>query len=667
MTRRLRRLALLGCLSTSAALAGHLDRGLGERTDHWLRVGFDRPGEALAAIETALAAAEPREAALWQRTRALVAARAGRDAATEVAIDVLQRRAEAGDHEAAGDAELARAVRAEQRGQSELSASHGRAAAEAYERACGPGADCDPRAAWAAQHLLMRRALDNGDVLAATRHSEQALALAQRARDEALQAWSLALQATLQPPAQAGEGRRLIAQAEALLRGAGRPDIQARVAVAAAGLAMRHGDPAAAERTLREALEQARAAGSPRLAALAQVNLSDALIKRGRAAEALAEVQRALPVVRQHADRRLERVLLHNGALALIGLGRIAEARAQADRMLDVWAAEGLPGEQAAALREVADALADASQAKAALELLHRERALNEKLNEAQAEAALQHLRVRYDRDADRRRIELLSRDNAIAATELDNRTLTQRLWALAAALVALAALLVGALLQRVRATQRSLQSSQAQLKVQSEHDALTGVANRRRGQTRLDEASRASGFEGALLLVDVDHFKRVNDEHGHAVGDQVLVEVARRLQAAVRESDLVVRWGGEEFLVIAPGGAGLSAQTLDEFACRLLHAVGGSPVVLASGQALSVSASIGHAAFPLAPRGVTLGWERALNLADMALYTAKSQGRARAVGLAGLADAPDALARAEQDFERAWTDGVVRLSVQPA
>jgi diguanylate cyclase (GGDEF)-like protein len=650
-------------LCAGGAWPAHLDRGLAERTDLWLRIGFDRPDEALAAIDEALRTAEPHDAALWQRTRALVAARAGRDAAADAAIDALQQRALAGDREAGADGELARALRAERRGQSAQSATHGRAAAGAYEAAC-TASPCDHRGAWTTQHLLLRRALDDGDALGAARHADAALALALRTRDDALHAWSLALQASVQAPDQAAHARRLVAQAEALLRGTDRPDVQARVAMAAARLAQGQTDAPAAEQALRDALAHARTAESPRLAALARVNLSDVLVKQGRAAEALAEVQRALPVVRAHRDLRLERALLHNGALALIGLNRSGEARAQAERLLELWAAEGLPGEQASALREVADALADAGQPKAALDLLHRERALNEQLAAAQSESALQSLRVRYDRDADQRRIELLARDNAIAAAELDNRSLSQRLWALAAALVAAAALLVGALLRRVRATQRSLQSSQHQLKVQSEHDALTGVANRRRGQARLDEASRASGFEGALLLVDVDHFKRVNDEHGHAAGDQVLMEVARRLQTAVREDDLVVRWGGEEFLVITPGVEGAA---LDELARRLLHAVRGAPVTLSDGRTLAVSASIGHAAFPLGPRAVTLGWERALNLADMALYTAKSQGRARAVGLAGLADVPDALARAETDFERAWTDGVVRLSVQPA
>ena len=91
---------------------------------------------------------------------------------------------------------------------------------------------------------------------------------------------------------------------------------------------------------------------------------------------------------------------------------------------------------------------------------------------------------------------------------------------------------------------------------MQSERDPLTNLANRRHFlsvmQAEQARGGAEAGFDGALLLVDIDHFKHVNDSHGHAAGDIVLCEVARRLNEAVRGDDLVVRWGGEEFLVLA-------------------------------------------------------------------------------------------------------------------
>jgi diguanylate cyclase (GGDEF)-like protein len=164
-------------------------------------------------------------------------------------------------------------------------------------------------------------------------------------------------------------------------------------------------------------------------------------------------------------------------------------------------------------------------------------------------------------------------------------------------------------------------------------------------------------------LMVDIDHFKHVNDRHGHAAGDVVLVEVARRLLGAVRDDDLVVRWGGEEFLVVA---SRLTTEQTDQLAARILASIGDTPVPV-EGPALRVTASIGYACYPLPPYAVPVPWEQAINLADMALYSAKSQGRNRAVGLVSSAAEDAAGLRAiEGDFERAWHEGRVTLRQTP-
>ncbi len=648
---------------------------LQRQADAWLRQGFDHADAALRAIARALVAPglEPASVRILQRARGAVAARAGRDAEMQAALQALDSLAAAGDSLARPDAALVRALGEEQQGRSAQAVTQAREAADAYAAICGRGvmlrADCDPRAQWLAQQTLLLREREDVDPELAIARGEEAVALAQRAGDPALQAWTLATQATLR----AGKGdavhaQRDLAQAEALLREVNRPDIGARVALSRLRVASAAGDSAGIDKALRAAFAAARRAHSPRLVAVVQVNQSDVLVRRGDPVPALAAVQAALPVVRRVADRRLERILLHNGALAHIALGHSGQAKLQAERLFELWAAEGTLGEQSLALREVADALAAAGDARTALDLYHRERDVTTRVMEAQRQAAERSASVRYDRDAQQRNIELQARDNAIQVAELHNRSLAQRLWTLAAVVVGLAALLVGLLLRRVRATQAALQRSQAQLKVQSECDPLTGLANRRHGQARLQAESGAAGaWSGSLLLVDVDHFKRVNDEHGHGAGDQVLLEVARRLQSAVREHDLVVRWGGEEFLVLAPAARDAA---LDALARRLIHAVGATPVPLGDADAIAVTVSVGYGAFPLAPGAQAMGWERALNLADMALYTAKSQGRNRAVGIAGLdpaaASDPASLGRVEADFERAWQDGLLRLVIQP-
>jgi diguanylate cyclase len=156
--------------------------------------------------------------------------------------------------------------------------------------------------------------------------------------------------------------------------------------------------------------------------------------------------------------------------------------------------------------------------------------------------------------------------------------------------------------------------------------DALTGLANRRAFEVavarEVDRVAR-SGEPALLLAVDIDHFKRVNDGHGHAAGDQVIRAVAAALLDCVRPMDLVARVGGEEFAIILPNCASTFGQTVAE---RVRRRVERMPVALSpSGLQISVTISVGGAFAPQWVRSTPALWQER---ADQQLYLAKAQGR---------------------------------------
>jgi diguanylate cyclase (GGDEF)-like protein len=169
-------------------------------------------------------------------------------------------------------------------------------------------------------------------------------------------------------------------------------------------------------------------------------------------------------------------------------------------------------------------------------------------------------------------------------------------------------------------------QKARAEAEQRSRVDALTGLFNRRHTMETIEqELARASSGPGVgVLMFDVDHFKRVNDRHGHAAGDAVLVEVAERLRQGVREWDVVARIGGEEFCVVAPGLD--SEDAVAALGERLRTAVADRPVRLANGVTIPVTISVG-AAMVASGSGSA---EHAIDFADRALYAAKRHGRNR-------------------------------------
>ncbi|HEY4082186.1 MAG TPA: GGDEF domain-containing protein [Burkholderiaceae bacterium] len=441
--------------------------------------------------------------------------------------------------------------------------------------------------------------------------------------------------------------------------------------------------------SLLEALSYAEKSGDDGQRALLLSNLADNLLRHGQYAQALQMAQSALPLARQTHRLVAEIGARHNGGLAKIALGRVAEGREEVRLAITMDEQNGSASYAADDWRELGQYLEKAGDFSGAIDAYHEHRRLLDQVLRDDTRKAVVEAQEHFEAERRAAEIELLNRDNTLKSEQIRARDLELGLWGVLAGCVVLGAMLLALAYQRIRKTNSALAVTNARLKVQSERDPLTGLANRRYFQAAIKAlASEAEGgrLSGTVFLIDIDHFKRINDVHGHAAGDSVLVEVARRLTAALREDDLVVRWGGEEFLIVVKGEPELaeteeatpaddgniarpfvdsralepgSAQALAQ---RLLDLIGTESIGHGD-LSVSVTASIGFASFPIEPHGLSLNWERAIDLVDTVMYIAKAHGRNKAYGIACIDAADDTqVAEIAPRMEAAWQSGQVKL-----
>jgi diguanylate cyclase (GGDEF)-like protein len=420
------------------------------------------------------------------------------------------------------------------------------------------------------------------------------------------------------------------------------------------------GDKQGERHSLQAALDHARRAGAKYEESLYLANLADYYLKKGDYPTALRYAQQALPLTRELKHLGGETVALANIGLAQIALRDIDSGKRHLRASIDIDERRGSITGVSDSYAEMGQYLEKAGDHRGAIDALHQHRALSDQILARDQQQAILEMQEQFDSERRARELELLAREGQIKTEALRGRDLQQGLWWLVAACCALTVAVVLMLMRRVRQTNLQLASSNARLKEQAEIDPLTGLANRRHFQAAMRRLAADGKFYGTVLLADLDHFKRINDCHGHAAGDAVLVEVAQRLRAMLRDADLIVRWGGEEFLVVVRA---LGPEAVQALAQRMLEAVGGSPFEH-EGKPMQTTVSIGYATFPIEPSLLPLSWERAINLVDTALYLAKAHGRNRAYGVRMLQAQSEAQVDAiGRSLEDAWLAGEVALT----
>ncbi len=409
------------------------------------------------------------------------------------------------------------------------------------------------------------------------------------------------------------------------------------------------------ERTLRAAREAAIEEGDDFIQAMVTYNLSAVAIERKDWAEALRLTDAAAPIFLKIGDLNMADLSRSNHGIAMNRSGHPEgiELIRQADQNI-----AKRPGQEitlVAVQQALAEELAIAGDFKQAYAAQLEYQRRNDALRSVADQQRIADAEASYQADRKQRQIEELEREHA-------EQKRFRWLWVIVGLLGVATAAVVAVSRIYLKRAYRTMHDMALE-------DPLTGLHNRRYLSSRIGEelaqmrrqrVQQAKPLQGesraAFLLIDLDHFKSINDEHGHAAGDAVLRQASSLLRGLVRQSDTIVRWGGEEFLVFARITNSAEAGELAE---RICTQMAGHEFDVGRGRSQHRTCSIGFACYPTLPLGRDASelpsWESVVSLADQCLYAAKASGRNLWVGIeyaegfASLAEQPDASAGVEQ------------------
>ncbi len=406
---------------------------------------------------------------------------------------------------------------------------------------------------------------------------------------------------------------------------------------------MSHGDHDKAFEHFRHALDISVEAGIDNPDLLN--NMGFLLIGQGRYQEALKLLNEALTILEERKSFEIIAVVNKNMGEAWMKLGDRMQAAECLERAYVLYSEYDLRPKRLELYPLMIENLESIGHIERALTLMHEFKTLNDETVSVESNERIAELVATLELERSKRLLALSENDRAVQTEALASlereheidRTIRYGLMALVVALGVIALLLIRSVRFKTRAYRvlaeknSEIAALNTELKRQSSEDALTGLHNRRfltefmaREAPKVVRAFK-EGSEPRLLMIiaDLDHFKRVNDRFGHPVGDEVLRVFANVLRNCARESDVLVRWGGEEFLWVCRDADVNDAAEL----CQRVQDQLRTTPILCAGESLSITCSLGFAQFPL-DHGDPLDWTESLKMADEALYEAKRAGR---------------------------------------
>ena len=403
-------------------------------------------------------------------------------------------------------------------------------------------------------------------------------------------------------------------------------------------------------------------------------NLGAVLREWGRNREALIRFEQALALGKTNKDKEAIAISSKNIGESLIELGERNKAVAPLEQAYAIYAQTDQRPKRLELYPVMIDNFEALGRSGDALKLMREYKALNDDVVNVESRERVSRLETAIDLAEKQKQLVASERDRTVQATAIDRLESEQghdRLVnrGLIVAIAALAVLIVLQIRDRwlkarahrelartteqIEAQRRALEALNDVVRRQSQEDVLTGLKNRRFLSEWMLEANRRRASDGEtlrnrapmlLILIDIDHFKDVNDQFGHAAGDRVLAEFAGILRDCHRDSDLIVRWGGEEFVWLCPDTPFSAAVTL----CNRLRAALSARALHVEEQVTTLTVSMGFSEVPPWP-GTSADWQLAMRIADAALYECKSSGRDRWLGYtAGSTPDADAISKAD-------------------